>query len=98
MKATNNSCIHEVETSVGTFTVYFPCAVFTKEHIFNCIPTAIGQFEFLPEPEDPTEKSKIADMNLSALQEALNKAICCGASTPQGRVSINWLSKEVCVE
>lgn len=96
---TTNSCIHEVETAVGTFTVHFPCAVFTKESMFNSIPEAIRNFEFLPTPEDAdsAEKSKIADMNMTALQNALNKAICFGTNIPQGRVSINWYSKEVVV-
>lgn len=99
VKKTEHSNIWEATTSEGTFRVLFPCGVFTKEHIFYSVLEAFKKFDFLPTPVDATksEKLKIADNNASALQKSLNDALCCGTYLPQGKVTVNWLKKEVYV-
>lgn len=53
--------------------------------------------EFVPVPENASEaeQKKINKLNASALQEKLDKAICFGTSSPQGRVDLDWGKKEV---
>ena len=99
MHMTQNSSIWEVETSEGKFTIFFPCAVFNEEDKFMFIPREIKDFEFVPTPKEANneEKSRIADLNYSALLEKLKEAICFGTQTPQGIISLDWDKKEVYV-
>ena len=59
MSNVSNSCIHEVRTSLKKFTVHFPCAVFTQEHVFNHILKAIDGFDF----SDQQQFESIAGIN-----------------------------------
>lgn len=99
MTKTANSCIWEVHTSIGTFTVYFPCGVFNTVDNFLKIPRAIRDFEFIPLPERASqdEEAHINELNHFALEEELNKAIYFGTPLPQVRVSLHWDDKKVYV-
>lgn len=100
MSKTQNSSIWEVNTSIGKFTIYFPCAVFNAEDKFMYIPKAVRNFEFIPMPEgaSETEQKKINALNSSALQKALNEAICFGTDTLQGRVDLDFEQRSVYVQ
>ena len=97
MHMTDNSCIWEVNTSEGTFKVFFPCGVFTEEDKFMYIPKAVRDCEFVPVPENASEaeQKKINKLNASALQEKLEKAICFGTAISQGRVDLDWGKREI---
>ena len=108
----NNSCIHEVGTSLGVFTVHFPCAVFTEEHVFNHILQAIDGLDFSNqqqfEENKKTLKKTMEKVGLEGepkendvysywMQELLNKAAHFGTRFPQATISLNWSEREVYV-
>lgn len=112
MSNVSNSCIHEVRTSLKKFTVHFPCAVFTQEHVFNHILKAIDGFDFSDQQqfeknEEALRESmknlglekepKKEDVYLYWLQEHLNHAACCGSSNAQALIKINLAAGEVYV-
>ena len=104
MKKDNNSLIRKVTTDIGTFTVYFPYAVFNPEDRMNQIPKVLEEFTFskpnsnlmfLSDEERRAYVNRIHDQNALKLQEVLNKAVKFGISTPFCGVDLYYADREV---
>ncbi len=91
--------LKKVPTSIGVFTVHFPCAVFNPQDNLNKIPEALANFDFrqCPPNADDEEVRLTADWNARHLQQALNKACCYGIANPQAGIDVLYAMREVVV-
>ena len=88
MYMTQQSSIWEVETSEGTFTVYFPCGVYTKEDKFCNIPKAVRDFKFISTPEQITDKAF-----LQSLKPLIDKEVFQKLAQANVKMNIDELNK-----
>lgn len=99
----SNSTIRKVNTSVGTFTIFFKSSVSNPDDPMQKIPQIVENFHFaLPKPdytlsaEDQRKQNNaVHDRNAFRLQLALNKGVKFGTCNPVCIVDMHYATREI---